>query len=318
MIGAGDVTEIKSGPAFQKVSNSRLLGVMRRDEEKVKDYAKRHGVQKWFTDAQELIDDPEINAIYVATPPDTHDIYAIAALEAGKDVYVEKPMALSAEKAQQLEKVVDNSRHKLTVAHYRREQPYFKKIKELLLENAIGKPQMVLLQLRKKPLTKRELEDPKIKWRLDPTQSGGGLFHDLAPHQIDLMYYFFGAIKEVCGISHNKAKIYQADDLVSGQIIFQNGVLFNGSWAFNAFDEIDNCQIFGSHGKLSFSFFDKQPIELINSKGNQSFSFEPLKHVQQPMIEAVVAYFKGERNNPCNVAEGLEVMKVLDAFTGRH
>ncbi|MFC6103117.1 Gfo/Idh/MocA family protein [Olivibacter domesticus] len=317
MIGAGDVTEVKSGPAFQKVKDSRLVAVMRRDEEKVRDYALRHGIQKWFTDAQKLIEDPEINAIYIATPPDTHDTYAIAALEAGKDVYVEKPMVLSVERAKKLVAAVHNNKNKLSVAHYRREQPYFKKIKTLLEENTIGKPQMVLLQLANKPLTGTALQDPKIKWRLDPGQSGGGLFHDLAPHQVDLMYYFFGAIKEVCGISHNQTGLYQADDVVAGQILFQNDLLFNGTWNFNAFEEIDNCQILGSEGKLSFSIFNKQPIELINQDGTASFSFEPLTHVQQPMIEAVVAYFKGEGSNPCSVEEGLEVMKVLDTLTGK-
>lgn len=317
MIGAGDVTEVKSGPAFQKVEGSRLLAVMRRDEEKVKDYALRHNIPKWFTDAQKLIEDPEINAIYIATPPDTHDIYAIAALAAGKDVYVEKPMVLSVERAHELAAAVHNSKGKLSVAHYRREQPYFKKIKTLLEENTIGKPQMVLLQFANKPLTEMAMQDPKIKWRLDPGQSGGGLFHDLAPHQIDLMYYFFGTIRDVCGISHNQAGLYKADDVVAGQILFQNDLLFNGTWTFNAFEEVDSCQIVGTEGKLSFSVFNRQPIELVNKNGSQSFSFEALKHVQQPMIEAVVTYFKGERSNPCSVEEGLEVMKVLDALTGK-
>ena len=238
MIGAGDVTEVKSGPAFQKVEGSHLLAVMRRDEEKVKDYALRHNVPKWLTDAQALIEDPEINAIYIATPPDTHDTYAIAALEAGKDVYVEKPMVLSVERAQELAAAVHNNKGKLSVAHYRRQQPYFKKIKALLEENTIGKPQMVLLQFASKPLTEMAMQDPKIKWRLDPGQSGGGLFHDLAPHQIDLMYYFFGTIKDVCGISHNQTGSYKADDVVAGQILFQNDLLFNGTWTFKQVDGV--------------------------------------------------------------------------------
>src|SRR5690606_19456944 len=104
MIGAGDVTELKSGPAFSKVSGSKLVAVMRRDLEKDKDYASRHKVGTWYTDAQALIDDPDINAIYIATPPDSHAEYAIRALKAGKYVYVEKPMVLTSKEA---ERVVD-------------------------------------------------------------------------------------------------------------------------------------------------------------------------------------------------------------------
>src|SRR4051812_47809361 len=93
IIGCGDVTEIKSGPAFNKINNSELVAVMRRNADKAADYARRHGVPKWYSDAQELINDPGINAIYIATPPQSHEAYTVQSLQAGKPVYVEKPMA---------------------------------------------------------------------------------------------------------------------------------------------------------------------------------------------------------------------------------
>src|SRR3954452_17932800 len=138
IIGCGDVTEVKSGPAFNKVSDSKLVAVMRRDAAKAEDYAKRHGVPKWYSNAYELINDPEINAIYVATPPLQHEEYTIAALEAGKPVYVEKPMAVDAAAAASMQKVALRTNMKLSVAHYRRAQPVFIKIKELLESGTIG------------------------------------------------------------------------------------------------------------------------------------------------------------------------------------
>src|SRR4051812_958457 len=93
IIGCGDVTELKSGPAFNKVTNSSLIAVMRRNAAKAKDYALRHNVPKWHNDANKLINDLEVNAIYIATPPSSHEAYALAAINAGKPVYVEKPMA---------------------------------------------------------------------------------------------------------------------------------------------------------------------------------------------------------------------------------
>jgi len=317
MIGAGDVTEVKSGPAFKKVEDSDLVAVMRRDPEKVKDYAKRHAVAKWYTDAQALINDEDVNAIYIATPPDTHYRYSLMALEAGKAVYVEKPMTLGTLEAKQLADAVEKSSGRLTVAHYRRAQPYFKKIKQLLLAGAIGEPRLVSLQMLKKPLSEHELNDPKIQWRLNAAKSGGGLFHDLAPHQLDFIYHLFGEIKELRGISTNQAKAYQADDVVSGQILFENDVLFNGIWLFNADEERDSCEIIGSSGKLSFSFFSGDPVVLTNREGEQRFAFEPLQHVQQPMIAEVVAYLQGKRDNPCSVTEGLTVMRIMDVFTGK-
>src|SRR6476469_2704682 len=130
IIGCGDVTELKSGPAFNKVNNSALVAVMRRDAAKAEDYARRHDVPRWYNEGDKLINDPEVNAIYVATPPSSHEEYAIAAINAGKPVYVEKPMANTYDSACNIERSAKEKNVKLVVAHYRREQPRFKKIKQ--------------------------------------------------------------------------------------------------------------------------------------------------------------------------------------------
>ncbi|MGV3763546.1 MAG: gfo/Idh/MocA family oxidoreductase, partial [Parapedobacter sp.] len=118
------------------------------------------------------------------------------------------------------------------------------------------------------------------------------------------------------GMAHNQAKVYGAADVVSGQVRFESGVLFSGQWAFNVAEKRDVCEVLGSEGKVSFSVFDYRPIELINSGGTQHFDFEPLPHVQQPMIAAVVSYIRGIGPNPCSVQEGYDVIQVLDHFTG--
>ena len=190
IIGCGDVTEVKSGPAFNKVPNSKLIAVMRRNAEKAQNYAQRHGVEKWYSDADDLINDPEINAIYVATPPLNHEEYAIKTMKAGKPVYVEKPMAVSAGAAERIEKVANETRVKITVAHYRRQQPLFLKIKELLQQKIIGDVRIVDLKMLQ-PHQSNIIAKTETNWRIDPSVSGGGLFYDLAPHQLDLMLYFF-------------------------------------------------------------------------------------------------------------------------------
>ena len=92
-IGCGEVTEKKSGPAFSLVPGSKIEAVMSRNKEKARSYAERHGIPKWYTDAQELVDDPDVNAVYIATPPSSHATFAIMAMKAGKPAYIEKPMA---------------------------------------------------------------------------------------------------------------------------------------------------------------------------------------------------------------------------------
>ncbi len=317
IIGCGDVTEVKSGPAFNKVDNSSLVAVMRRDAAKAKDYAQRHGVPKWYADASQLINDPEVNAVYIATPPSSHEEYTLAAIKAGKPVYVEKPMSVSFSSASNMMNAVQENNAKLVVAHYRREQPLFKKIKQLLDAKVIGEVRMVNLFCFKKALTTEELNDPKIAWRVNEGIGGGGLFNDLAPHQLDLMLYFFGEVKRAFGISTNQAKKYDADDIVSGSILFNSGVVFNGSWCFsvNENDEKDNCEIIGSEGKISFPVFEHQQLTVVANGKTGIIPFEKLQHVQQPMITKVVEYFLGQSPNPCSAEIGVEVMKLIEAFT---
>lgn len=315
IIGCGDVTEVKSGPAFNKVPHSKLVAVMRRDAVKAADYAQRHNVPKWYADANELINDPDVNAIYVATPPSTHAAYTSAALLAGKPVYVEKPMAMNAAEAVQMAEIAQKTSVKLCVAHYRRMQPVFLKIKSLVDEGVIGDIRFVqlhLLQSQSAKLIARSEEN----WRTNPAVSGGGLFHDLAPHQVDLMLYLFGTVQQYSGYSANQGKISEADDLVTGSILFHNGVLLNAVWCFTVSeqDAADVCTIYGSKGNIRFSFFGQELSINIDGK-TESLLFEPLQHVQQPMIEQVVRYFLNEGDNPCSAAVGTEVMQIMDAFT---
>jgi predicted dehydrogenase len=317
IIGCGDVTELKSGPAFNKVENSSLVAVMRRDSEKAKDYASRHNVPKWYDDANQLINDPRVDAVYIATPPSSHEEYTMASIKAGKPVYVEKPMSVDFASAARMTNAAKENNVKLSVAHYRRAQPFFKKIKQLIGEKVIGDIRFARLELYKKSLTKEELSVPKISWRVDTGVAGGGLFNDLAPHQLDLARYFFGEINDAKGYSLNQAGLYNADDIVAGNILFKSGVIFSGVWCFNVpeKEEKDSFEIIGSGGKLSFSIFNEHIVTVSTKDKTEIISFEIPMHVQQPMITDVVKYFLNQAPNPCSGDDGAVVMQLIDQFT---
>jgi predicted dehydrogenase len=314
IIGCGDVTELKSGPAFNKVPDSALVAVMRRNADKAADYAKRHGVSKWCTNANQLINDPEVNAIYIATPPAFHEHYTLAAVKAGKPVYVEKPMALNYKSAQRMYEVAEENNVKLVVAHYRREWPLFKKLKQLLDANTIGSIHLVKLAFEKPALTATELADEKTAWRVNPALSGGGLFHDLAPHQLDILYHLFGDAKRIQGIAVNQGGQYVAPDLVAGNILFNNNIAFTGHWYFNAAEPVDYCEITGTKGNLRFGFFSGNRIDVTIGNKTSQYQFDALQHVQQPMIEQTVNYFLGRAGNPCSGSDGALIMRWIDIF----
>jgi predicted dehydrogenase len=315
IIGCGDVTEIKSGPAFHKVPGSKLVAVMRRNAAKAEDYARRHGVARWYADADELIHDAEVNAIYIATPPSSHEAYTLAAIKAAKPVYVEKPMTVCYASAQNMTKAANAANVKLTVAHYRRQWPLFQQLKSLLRQQAIGDVRLVRLQFDQPPPTVTQLSDEKYVWRFDPAVSGGGLFHDLAPHQLDILYYLFGTANSVTGLATNQGSFYAAPDLITGTIHFTNGIVFTGNWCFTAAVPNDVCEIIGSKGSLRFSFFNDNGITLQSNSQITRFDFDRLQHVQQPMIEEVVKYFSGNAPNPCSGEEGAEIMRWIGEMT---
>lgn len=315
IIGCGDVTEHKSGPAFNKVPDSTLVAVMRRDAAKAKDYAERHSVPKYYSDAQQLINDPDINAVYIATPPGSHEQYALEAMAAGKPVYVEKPMALNFAAAQKIKKFSEDNKIRLVVAHSRQTQPFFRAIKDIADNKVIGNITSVQLTFNRVALTAEELSQPQKAWRVDPALSGGGLSHDMAPHQLGLMLYFFGDVQQASGHSANTNSLYKADDRVEGNIVFKNGVRFHGSWDFNSSDEKDECIISGSEGSIRFPVFGKHEWTLHKNGMDTIKTFEIPDHVQQPMIQQTVQYFLGRAANPCPPEEGCEVMRLMEIFT---
>ncbi len=256
IIGCGNVTERKSGQAYNKVPNSRLVAVMRRDAAKAADYAARHHVDRWYSDAAELLNDAEVNAVSVATPPAFHLEYAIAALKKGLNVYVEKPVTRTAAEAQAMADAVKQYNGKLTVAHYRRALPMFLYVKELLAKNTIGEVRTVQIRMWKS-IKPDLIADSETNWRVNPELSGGGYFHDLAPHQLDLMLYYFGEPEKYHGYSLNQSGANPADDHVCGEIVFKNKVVVNGSWSFNVAESeaVDSCEIIGTKGHISFPFF---------------------------------------------------------------
>lgn len=315
IIGVGDVCEIKSGPGFQKAPGSELVSVMRRSARKAEDFARRHGVPRWADNAEALLNDPDIDALYIATPPASHKDYVVAALAAGKSVYVEKPVARNAAECEAMIAAESTSNGKLCAAHYRRFLPSFMKLKALLDEGAIGRPLIVRLDMLQ-PADSSLIANSEENWRIDPAIAGGGLFHDLSPHQLDLMLHWFGPVSRASGFGTNQGGHYTADDCVHGWAEFDRGVVLQGRWHFAVpeSEARDVCEVIGTEGRMTINFFGEQVLRLFNKDGEQTFRLPNPPHIQQPMIEQVVRCFQGERDNPCSMAEAREVMALMDAF----
>ena len=317
-IGCGEVTERKSGPAFNLVEGSRVVAVMSRSSEKASSYAQRHNIPRWHTDAQSPINDPEVNAVYIATPPSSHATYAIMAMKAGKPVYVEKPLAASYLDCQRVMRISRETGVPCFVAYYRRKLPYFNKVHELLQEGAIGK--VVNVQIRfSVPPRDLDYNSTNLPWRVQRDIAGGGYFYDLAPHQLDLLQEFFGPIVHVSGFSANRGGLYQTEDTVSASFAFQDGMPGSGSWCFVGHESArtDQIELIGEKGRICFSVFTYSPIVLQTSQGKQEITIQNPQHVQLPMIEDVVRHLQGNGTCTADCISATSVNWVLDRILGK-
>ena len=314
IIGCGNVTEVKSGPGFQKANGSELVAVMRRNGALAKDYARRHGVLRWYDDAADLIADPGVDAVYVATPTASHIAYALMAIEAGKPVYVEKPMGMDYKECAALLEAAKTKGVPVYVAYYRRALPYFLKIKELLDHHAIGDVRAVSVsQFRQK----EALDCANLPWRYVPELSGGGLFHDLGCHTLDVLDMLLGPIHSSRGYSSNQSKISPADDTVALSFSFANGVLGTGLWNFDAHENREWNEITGTHGKIKFTTFTFEPIELHTSKGIELFHIDPPQHIQQPLIQTIVDELLGRGTALSTGQTGIRTTRVMDTISNQ-
>ncbi|MFC2133962.1 Gfo/Idh/MocA family protein [Bacteroidota bacterium] len=310
IIGCGDVNEVKSGPAFGKVENSELIAVMRRDGKLAEDFAKRHNVPKWYDSADELINDSEINAVYIATPPSSHKKYTLDTAKAGKPIYVEKPMSTCYTDCLEMMDACEKANVPLYVAYYRRSLPRFLKIKELITDGVIGNVKTVKITLFHKPAEK-DLNG-EYNWRVEPAIAGGGYFFDLGCHQLDLLQFYFGDIQSAMGVHTNQLKLYDAEDTVSAVFTFPNDIVGNGMWNFNSWQDVDNTIIIGDKGSITYSTFVFDPIIVETNDGREEITIDNPHHIQLPLIQDVVNDILGKGKSPSTGYTGAQTNKVLD------
>ena len=315
-IGCGSVAEVKSGPAFNKIEGSKVVAVMRRSGEKAKDYAQRHGINKWYDNAHSLINDTEVNALYIATPPGSHAEYAIAAMKAGKPVYIEKPMAASYDECLEINRVSEETGIPCFVAYYRRTLPYFLKVKELI--DSIGKVLTIQVSFAIPPYD-TDYDKENLPWRVKKEIAGAGYFYDLASHQLDLLDFLFGEISEVNGFAQNIAELYDVEDTVTASFRFNSGALGSGSWSFVAPKDsrTDRIYITGTEGMLSFSTFDFSPIIYETPNGKKEYEVENPENIQFFLIKDIVSYLNGEGELPVSTGKtAIRTNYVMDKILG--
>ncbi|MDP6777545.1 MAG: Gfo/Idh/MocA family oxidoreductase [Candidatus Latescibacteria bacterium] len=317
IIGCGNVTEVKSGPGFQEAEGSELVAVMRRDAELAADYARRHGVPRSYGNADDLIEDPDVDAIYVATPPSSHCELSLKVADAGKPCFVEKPMAMNYAECQWMVEAFKRRGMPLYVAYYRRAFPMFLKVRELLKEGAIG----TLSSVHIVQYGTLDTGDKASGWRYDPEVGGGGLFMDVGSHGLDILDFLISPITAVGGFSLNTGGAYAVEDVTAAAFEFESGCVGTGIWNFNADHSKDLITLTGSGGEIRCPVFSDGAILIKKPDGEESIDIRKPEHVHQPMIQTIVDELLGkglcESTGESGARTGRVMEECLKAYYGR-
>ncbi len=310
LLGTGAVTEVKSGPGLYKSPNSVLEGVYNRTKEKALRFAFRHGVPKVFNSIEEMLEDKYIDIIYIATPPHTHCEFALQCLEAGKAVYIEKPLTLTYAQALEIDAKARQKKLPTYAAFYRRGLQKFISIKELLESGQIGKVRMIRVTHWEKPTD--EEKNGELTWRLQKEFSGGGKFWDLAVHTLDILEFYFGKMTSFEGKVLNQGGYYEVDDTVTATFSYENGVVGIGSWCFAADKNLEEVVIVGDKGNLRFSIFGKEAVILDKRGEFELFNYRMPNHIAMPYQAAIVRELLDMGKSNADWSQALDVMKWID------
>ncbi len=308
-IGCGDVVERKSGKPFWQAGKSEVVAVMCRNIERAKSFASRNDIAHYYDDVMQLIADPAVDAIYIATPPSTHMPYAKLALEAGKPVYVEKPMGLAVAECEEVWQLAQQKNIPLFVAYYRRALPYYVTVKQLLQEGAIGAVRAVNV------LHYTAGQGGPEEWRTNPEIAGGGWFHDMGCHTLDILDEIFGPIVQVTGRAANLSGKTRCADAVSAQFTFENGVLGTAQWCFDAAINKERMQVIGDKGELTFHIMGDVMTLTVGGEEKEIQVPHPA-FIQECMIQNVIDCLMGNATAMSTGETALRTARVMEAIVG--
>ncbi|MDO4400435.1 MAG: Gfo/Idh/MocA family oxidoreductase [Coriobacteriia bacterium] len=316
VIGCGDVVETKNGPAFYFAEGSELAGIWNRTASKAQEWTARHGHGRAYDCMEELLADPTIDIVYVATTPNCHLRQAIAVAEAGKHCYLEKPIALSYAEAEEIRAAFAKAGTRCFVAHYRRGMPRYREAKRLIDAGAIGKVRGVQIIRTQRQTAEELLPYEQKPWRVRPEVSGGSHFYEGDAHMLDLVDFLVGPIEDFKLEVSNETGCYPAEDVVALSGKTESRVMVSGLWCYATYKAIDRFLIFGDAGSIEFPYYDNAAplrLETIAGGAGAQVAHEGAMGVVREGPELVVR----EVETPSDPYVGLgQVQDIVDELRG--
>jgi predicted dehydrogenase len=306
IIGCGNVAEYKSGPALYRTPHSELVAVMRRDAAKAADFARRHGTRRWYTDVAALLADPEVDAVYIASPHYLHREHVTLAAQAHKIVLCEKPMGTRAADAQAIVDASKTNGVPLTVAYYRRFWQITRAMQNLLRDGAIGRVMQARVQL-----ADYFVGDAERSWLTSREKSGGGALANAGSHWVDLLRFLLGEIVEVTAICSFSR--FEIEDTIGIQMRTADGALVSLNVTLQSPVSVNEFDISGTEGRLlTSSLSDGRLILQRRGKEPETMQFTRSGVMHSELIAALVPHLLAEEPSPIPGEEAVAVWRIME------
>lgn len=319
LIGCGDVARKRVAQAIKNEPRSRLVAACRRNQARLNEFCDTFDIERRYAEADELINDQEIDAVYIATPVKEHLPQTLAAAKAGKHVLVEKPMAMTVSECDQMIAACKDAGVKLSVAYYRRFYPLVHRIEELLNQGAIGKP-LAVAAVTSTPLDMQPGDEGY--WRVIPEAGGGGALMDVGSHRINVFLHLFGEVAIVRALCENVAATYDSDDSALLLLKFQRGMVGTLQCHFGAPTDPDEFVVTGTKGRLIVRPLNGETLIIEDAAGQQTETHPPAANLCDPLVADFVSAILEDRPPTVSGEEGRatnEIMQraYLDARTSQ-
>jgi predicted dehydrogenase len=282
LIGAGDISRKRIAPALRDLANCNFVAVSRRQSELAEEFAREFGAKKWFADWEDLLADPEVDAVYIATPVFLHAPQTIKAAEAGKHVLCEKPMALNAAECDAMLAACRANNVKLGIAYYRHFYPLINRVKEIIASGELG--QISFAQINSFEFVEMTDDNPR-HWFLEKSKSGGGPMMDFGCHRIEVLTNLFGTVKQLKSIVSNAVFGREVEDTACALFQFETGTCANLTVTHAAREPQDTLDIFGTRGSIHIPVLNGAEMTIRVSGEERTESHAPASNIHQPLIE---------------------------------
>ena len=311
LIGAGDIVRKRVAEALREGAGCTLAGVARARADLVDSFAREIGAARGYARWHDLVADPGIDAVYIATPVHLHAEQTIAAARAGKHVLCEKPMAMDVAECDAMIAACRSAGVALGIAYYRRFYPAVARVRALVESGEIGAP--VLAQMSAFEPFDPQPGEPR-SWLLQRAEAGGGPMADFGCHRIDVLLHLLGPIRRVASIVSTIALRREVEDTAAALLQFEAGATGVVLVSHAAADRRDTFDLFGTRGSIRIASLNRGDITVCAAGRERSESHPPAANVHQPLVDDFVDAVRTGRAPSVDGFDGRAVAAAQDAI----